>query len=273
MICINKPKLPKNGKETARRASVEARSGYEGLTTRQAEESRSSNGSNQLTERRTKGFFYHFFANLNDPVIRILLIALALNLLLMFRRSDWLETLGIGVSVLVATTISTLSQMGSQSAFARLRQENGRLHCRVLRDGAVCEMPMSEVVVGDVVLLGGGEQIPADGRLIEGEVTLDQSTLTGESREVVKRTGGLDEGQPGDEVSLFRGCPVLGGEGRMLVTRVGDATVLGGISREVQEETRDSPLTLRLAKLAGQISLLGYVAAALVAVARATKAT
>ncbi|MBR0442781.1 MAG: cation-transporting P-type ATPase, partial [Clostridia bacterium] len=106
-----------------------------------------------------------------------------------------------------------------------------------------------------------------DGTLTQGQLTLDQSAMTGESREVNKRAGGDDTGEVGDETSLFRGCAVLGGEGKMLVKRVGDATVLGGISREVQEETRDSPLKLRLAKLAGQISVLGYAAAALVAAA------
>ena len=139
--------------------------------------------------------------------------------------------------------------------------------CRVLREGRVCELLVDDVVVGDVVLLGAGEHIPADGTLIGGTLTLDQAAMTGEGREAAKRAGGRDTGEPEDEASLFRGCAVLSGEGRMLVKRVGDATVLGGISREVQEETRDSPLKLRLAKLAGQISVLGYVAAVLVAAA------
>ncbi len=204
-------------------------------------------------------------SNLNDPVIRILLLALALNLLLMFRESDWVETLGIAFSVLLATTISTVSQVGSEAAFARLRAESARTRCRVLRDGSVCALPIEQIVVGDVVLLGAGETVPADGVLAEGELVLDQAAMTGESREVKKRAGGEDAGVPGDEASLFRGCAVVNGEGKLLVRRVGDETLLGGISREVQEETRDSPLKLRLAKLAGQISVLGYVAAILVA--------
>jgi magnesium-transporting ATPase (P-type) len=260
MICINKSKLTKNGKE---KESVS----YCGLTTSQAEASRRAHGANCLTERKRAGFWRHFLSNLNDPVIRVLLIALGLHLLLMFRQADWLETIGIAASVLLATTISTASQLGSESAFARLQAEGARVRCRVLRDGVTCELAQEEVVVGDVVLLSAGEHIPADGLLIEGELTLDQAALTGESREVIKRAGGVDTGEPGDEVSLYRGCAVLGGAGRLLVRGVGDGTVLGGISQEVQVETRESPLKLRLSKLAGQISVLGYVAAVLVAVA------
>lgn len=266
MICINASKLTKNGNETPKEAAPPT-GGYRGLTTAQAEKSRRQNGDNRLSEGRRIGFFRRFISNLNDPVIRVLLIALGLNLLLMFRRADWLESVGIALSVLIATTISTLSQMGSERAFARLREDGQRTLCRVLRDGVVCEIPLEDVVVGDVVLLGAGDSVPADGRLIEGSLTLDQSALTGESREVNKRAGGNDLGEPGDGVTLFRGCAVLTGQAKMIVCRVGDNTVLGGISREVQEETRESPLQIRLSRLAGQISILGYVAAALVAVA------
>ena len=266
MMINMKKGAPVAARERAGRAES-ASSGYAGLTSAQAEASRKKNGDNRLSERKTHGFWWHFFANLNDPVIRILLAALALNLLLAFREADWAQTLGIAASVLLATSVSTASQMGSEAAFARLRAESERARCRVLRDGSVCELSVDAVVVGDIVLLGAGEHIPADGVLIGGMLTLDQSAMTGESREIVKRAGGHDTGEPEDECSLYRGCAVLAGEGRMLVRQVGDATVLGGISREVQTETRDSPLKLRLAKLAGQISVLGYVAAALVAAA------
>ncbi len=220
-----------------------------------------------MSEQKRRGFFRTFLSNLGDPVIRVLLLALALNLLLTLRESDWLETIGIALSILLATTISTVSQLGSEAAFARLKADGARLRSRALRDGQVCELPIEELVVGDVVLLGAGDNLPADGLLIQGALTLDQAAMTGESREVQKAAGGEDLDEPEDTVSLFRGCAVLGGEGRMLVRRVGDATVLGGISREVQTETRDSPLKLRLSRLAGQISVLGYVAASLVALA------
>ena len=266
MICINASKLTKNGNGTSKQMASPA-GGYRGLTTKEAEASRRQNGDNRLSKGKRIGFFRRFLSNLNDPVIRVLLIALGLNLLFMFRRADWLESVGIALSILLATSISTLSQMGSERAFERLREDGQRTLCRVLRDGEVCELALDAVVVGDVVLVGAGDTVSADGDIIEGALTLDQSALTGESREVVKRAGGESLGDPSDEVSLYRGCAVLTGQAKMVVRRVGDSTVLGGISREVQEETRESPLRLRLSRLAKQISLLGYVAAALVAVA------
>ena len=272
MICINASKLTKNGNNAPPQArtaigKTAVPAGYRGLTTSEAEASRRRNGDNRLSEGKRAGFLRRFVANLNDPVIRVLLLALGLNLIFMFRRADWLESVGIALSVLLATTISTLSQMGSERAFERLREDGRRTLCRVMRDGVVREIPLEDVVVGDVVLLCAGETIPADGELLEGALTLDQAALTGEAREVAKVAGGRHFGEPDDEVSLFRGCAVLTGQATMIVRRVGDNTVLGGISREVQEETRESPLAIRLSRLARQISLFGYVAAALVALA------
>ena len=240
---------------------------YRGLRTAEVASSRQAHGDNRLTEQRRRGFFRLFLSNLNDPVIRVLLLALALNVLLTFREADWVETIGIAVSILLATSISTASQMGSEAAFSRLRAQQGNGRCRALRDGCVCEIAADDVVVGDVLLLGAGEHVVTDGLLIEGELRMDQAAMTGESREVRKRAGGEDTGMPEDECSLFRGCAAVSGQGKMLVRAVGDATVLGGISREVQEQPRPSPLQLRLGKLAGQISMLGYVAAILVAAA------
>ncbi len=249
------------------------------LTFSEAEISRREHGSNQLSVKRRKSFFRQFLGNLGDPVIRILLGALVLNILfsLTGEGADWFETGGIALAVLLATLISTLSEYGSEAAFARLSEECAKVSCRVRRrmeggnaTGTVCEIPLADVAVGDVVVLGAGEMIPADGILLTGSLQVDQSAMTGESREVEKKP--LRDGNnfpaepiPSDTCALFRGCVILGGSGEMLVTRVGDHTFLGHISEEVQEDTRESPLKLRLAKLAGQISRLGYVAAALVA--------
>ena len=263
MMCINQQTLPKNGSSTPQEECAALR----GLNDKQIESSREKHGANRMTKAEQRGFWSHFFSNLGDPVIRILLAALALNLLLMFRESDWVETVGIAVSVLLATLISTLSETGSEKAFARLQAQSAQSFCRVRRASGVCVVPWEEVVVGDFVLLGAGENIPADGVLLQGAVRVDQTAMTGESREVQKHAGGERRDAPDDAVSLYRGCAVLSGEGVMRVSRVGDATFLGGISREVQQQTRESPLRLRLAKLAGQISVVGYVAAALVAAA------
>ena len=228
---------------------------------------RREHGENILSRQKRKSFLRQFLGNLNDPVIRILLAALAIHLLLLFGNGDLGETIGIGVAVFLATLISTLSEYGSARAFERLEQDAGGILCRVRRDGRVQEIPIREVVVGDIVLLSAGDAIPADGRLLLGALSADQSAMTGESREVRKYITQTDKMSPDSPVALFRGCTVTEGCGEMLVTAVGDKTFLGEISREIQTETRESPLRRRLTKLAKQISIFGYIAAALVAFA------
>ena len=236
-----------------------------GLTEEEVKESRQQNGANLLSRQKQKSFLRQFLSNLNDPVIRILLGALAVNLLLLFRDADWIETAGIGVAVFLATLISTLSEYGSARAFARLSEESGNTVCHVRRNGAVRACALSEIVVGDIVLLGAGDPIPADGQLLAGELRTDQSAMTGENREIRKYPVNTEDRSPASPVALFRGCTVTSGSGEMLVERVGDKTFLGEISREIQQQPRESPLKRRLAKLAKQISVLGYVASILVA--------
>ena len=228
---------------------------------------RREHGENILSRQKRKSFLRQFLGNLNDPVIRILLAALAIHLLLLLGNGDLGETIGIGVAVFLATLISTLSEYGSARAFERLEQDAGGILCRVRRDGKVQEIPIREVVVGDIVLLSAGDAIPADGRLLLGALSADQSAMTGESREVRKYITQTDKMSPDSPAALFRGCTVTEGCGEMLVTAVGDKTFLGEISREIQTETRESPLKRRLSKLAKQISIFGYIAAALVAFA------
>lgn len=238
-----------------------------GLTEAEVLSSREKHGSNTLTRRRGKSFARQFLSNLNDPVIRILLGALIVNLILTFRNADWAETAGIGFAVFLATLISTLSERSSERAFERLSREETGTVCRVRRNGTVTQLPPRELVVGDIVLLSAGDLIPADGLLIQGRLSADQSALTGESRDVEKAPSDNGSMKPSAPSSLFRGCTVTSGGGVMAVTAVGDASFLGEISREVQEEQRQSPLKLRLARLAGQISRLGYLAAILVSLA------
>lgn len=240
----------------------------QGLSEAEVRRSREEHGANVLTKQKRKSFLRQFVGNLGDPVIKILLGALAVKLLtLLYRESDFAETVGIAAAVLLATMISTLSEYGSARAFERLSQEGANVLCRVRRGGAVVEIPLCEIVVGDTVLLDAGCLIPADGFLERGELRADQSAMTGESREIVKRPSADRVSDPAAVSALFRGCTVTSGEGEMTVTAVGDETFLGAISREIQIEQRESPMRLRLAKLARQISRLGYVAAVLVALA------
>ncbi len=239
----------------------------EGLSADEVRESRKKYGENILPRHKRRSFFRAFLGNLGDPVIKILLGALAVNLLFLFRSGDVWETLGIALSVISATLISTLSERGSEKAYARLERESGEGRCRVRRREGICEVSFSEVCVGDILLLSAGEEIAADGLIISGAVGLDMSSMTGESREVEK-TPSRDTGLlPSSESAVLRGARVISGEGEMRVCAVGGATMLGTISREVQGEVRESPLKLRLRKLAGQISRLGYFSAALVAFA------
>lgn len=238
-----------------------------GLTEEEVLASRSEHGENTLSAGATRGFWRLFFGNLGDPVIRILLCALGVNLFFVFRGGDWMETVGIAISVFLATLISTLSERGSEAAFRRLSEECDRARVRVLRGGVWRQIPIEEIVVGDLLRISAGEQIPADGYVISGSLGVDQSAMTGENREVEKSRSADRSRTPNGKSAVFRGCPVLTGEAEIQVFAVGDATFLGQISGELRLETRESPLKLRLSKLAKQISRLGYCAAALVALA------
>lgn len=267
MIPVSDPK-PKAANRTDSSVSAERRrEAGKGLSDEQAEQSRLRYGANTLSAVKPVGFLRHFFRNLGDPVIRILLCALGVNLLFVFRGGDPVETLGIAVSVFLATLISTLSERGSEAAFRRLSEECERADVRVWRNGRLCLLPMEELTVGDRILLGAGEQVPADGWITSGKLGVDQSAMTGENREAEKIPCRDRDRTPHGNGAVFRGCPILSGEAEAEVFAVGDATFLGQISKEVQLQTRDSPLKLRLGKLARQISRLGYAAAFLVAAA------
>ena len=161
----------------------ETRVKRKGLTEREVAESRAKYGPNVISSKKRAGFWRHFFANLGDPVIKVLLAALAVNLLFILRTHEWFETAGIAISVFLATLISTISEYGSEAAFARLCEMCGTTLCRVRRE-SVREINVADVVVGDIVQLSAGEKIPADGMLVSGTLSVDQSALTGEGREV-----------------------------------------------------------------------------------------
>lgn len=242
------------------------------LTDAEAENLLLKYGENRLKASKKKSFWTRFFENMKDPVIRILLCALAVNVIFMFRDADWIETAGIAFSIFLATFISTLSEHGSQAAFARLSEENSGGICRVRRvdkngEERTCEIPVWQVTVGDVVLLSAGERVPADGVMTFGRLLVDQSGMTGESKEFKKYPSGAFNKDTASTGSVFGGSTVLSGEGEMRVVRVGEKTFLGQISNEIQTETRESPLKIRLSKLAKQISVFGYIAAALCAIA------
>lgn len=238
-----------------------------GLLDNEVERSRREHGANVFKSTKPKSFIRCFFENLNDPVIKILLAALAVNIFLVIRGGDIFETLGIAVSVLLSTLISTLSERGSEAAFRKLDAECSERRIRAYRNGALREIDVSEVVVGDIIKIGAGEQIPADAFVIRGALRVDQSMLTGESREVSKLYSTDKTKTPASKSAVFRGSAVISGEAEIEVFAVGEQSFLGHISDEMRLDTRDSPLKIRLSKLAKQISILGYIAAILIALA------
>ncbi len=252
--------------------SIEKTEAFSGLTSEEVKISAEKHGKNVISRKKRRSFIRQFISNLGDPIIRVLLFALLLNILFLFRDGDIYETVGIGISVFLATLISTSSEYSSESAFRRLGEENSLTRVRVKRDGGLTELDSSELVVGDIIYLGAGEKIPADAILLSGKMGIDQSAMTGESREVKKEPSAtfttpkisLD---PSAKDSLPGGCLILSGEGIARVCFVGDETLLGGISGEISMETRESPLRVRLTRLASIISRLGYIAAILVSLA------
>ncbi len=228
-----------------------------GLEKTEVERSRAKNGNNLFTKQKRKSFLRKYTESFSDPIIRILLVALAVNVFFAIQTGDILETVGVALAVFLSTFVSTLSEYGSETAFLRLQAEAEKLTCRVKRGGTLTEIPIGEVVAGDLVLLEAGEKIPADGILVSGFLGVDESTLNGESKEAKKEGG----------TKLFRGTLVTDGEGMMLVETVGDHTLYGKLAGELQGDNTESPMKARLAHLAGQIARLGYTAAFLVAFA------
>lgn len=241
-----------------------------GLSRTQVEAARRRYGSNAFTRQSRKTFFAQFLESFSDPIIRILLIALGLNLLVSLGEGSWAEPVGIAVAVFLSTFVSTVSEYGSERAFARLQEEADSAACRVRRAEGVRLISVADVVVGDLVLLQAGEKIPADGILLSGLLRVDQSPLNGESKEVQKHPAGdalPRSWSPSSKNQLLRGTVITEGQGVMLVGRVGDHTLYGTLAKELQTDALESPMKARLGQLARSISRLGYTAAGLIAFA------
>ena len=148
-----------------------------GLTPAEVVRSREEHGSNQLTHKKRNSFLRQFLSNFGDPIIKVLLVALAVNLIFLFHHFDWYESAGIAIAIFLATFVSTLSEYGSESAFSKLQEDAARLTCRVRRREGLQALPVADVVVGDIVLLQAGERVPADGILLSGRVFVDQACL------------------------------------------------------------------------------------------------
>ena len=238
---------------------------FHGLNNDEVELNRKKYGTNSITNVKSKGFFKLLLESLGDPIIKILLIALAIKVVFLFRDSNYFETLGILIAIFLASFISTISEYGSEAAFKRLQEESSKILVKVLRNGKTIEIPIEEVVKNDLVVLESGDRIPADGYLLKGNLRVDESSLNGEAKEA-KKYPPLNPSNLTDQNKLYRGSVVYSGEAVMLVTEVGDKTVYGALAKEVAESSPTSPLRLRLQGLAKFISRIGYCGAALVTV-------
>ena len=239
---------------------------HKGLTEEEVIASRRKHGDNSLERAKKKSILKRFFENLSDPIIKVLVIALAVEVVFTFGNCNLFEVFGILAAILISTTVSTLSEYGSERAFEKMEAESLRAVARVIRHGEIKEIRADELVVGDIMLISAGETVHADGRIISGTVTVDQSALNGESADVTKSVSAGGGRDLSSHNLTFRGSVVTTGSAEVKVERVGKNTYYGGVASDVQKETRESPLKRRLSGLAADISKLGYVMAALVGV-------
>lgn len=230
-----------------------------GLTDKEVIKSRKEYGSNEIKKESKNTFFSLLIESLGDPIIKILLIALVIKIVFLFRDFDWFETLGILIAIFLSSFISTISEYGSEKAFDKLKEEQEKLKCKVIRNNKIKEIYVSEVVTGDVLLLESGDKVAADGVLLSGNLTVDESSINGESKEVSK------EKVIGDKIhsknKLYRGTVIYSGIGKLYVTKVGENTFYGKIASELNTKSEDSPLRIRLRNLAKIISTFGYIGA------------
>lgn len=245
----------------------------QGLSEKEVEESRKKHGSNELPPPEVESFWDKLKENFEDPLIKILLIALAITLFLAYLGyADWIEGIGIAVAVFLATFISTYSEFKNESSFRELQEQASQITNTVFRSGRADKILASEIVVGDIVLLQAGDKIPADGKLLRGYLQVDQSTLNGEKESAKKSAAPPKYNPPDPEDFLdthlcFKGTVVDEGEALLRVESVGRNTFYGRLNEELNEaDERESPLQVKLSKLADNIATFGYIGATFIAI-------
>lgn len=250
------------------------------LTMQQAEESRRKHGNNALTPPEQSSFWQELWETFcGDALIRILTIALAITVVFaIIGVGDWLEAVGIAIAVILATTVSTYSEFSNNQLFQKLQDAYSKILCKVFRnqDGAVqiCDLKADDLVTGDYVLLQAGDKICADGILVDGDIMVNQASLNGESEDAKKAAVSVNYQYKSDEINfldehkVYRGSVVTDGEAIMQVKCVGDNSQFGRLASELMEnDERESPLKLKLGKVADAISKFGYIGGTLIAIA------
>lgn len=233
----------------------------QGLGDAQVEASRSQHGENVLTPPRRTSYWKLYLDKYHDPIIQILLVAALVSLLLAFIERDFMETLGIILAVVIATTVGFYFECDAARRFNVLTAMNEDQRVKVRRNGRVTEVKRREVVVGDIILVEVGDEIPADAQLVEAvNLQVDESSLTGEPL----TTKSIDATKEGNEAYppnvILRSTMVMNGRGTAVVTAVGDATEIGKVAQKSTESTSvKTPLNIQLDKLAKLISKIGTI--------------
>ena len=247
-----------------------------GLTAAEVEESRKKHGANSIPEAEPETFWQLFLEGFQDPMIRILcVIAVIMFGMFLVGESDWYEPVGTIIAILLVNFVSARTGVANDRAYRDLKASQKKDTVKARREGVIKVIPADEVVVGDVILLQSGDKILADGILAEGALSVDNSALNGEAEECPKSEApdgfAIPETITGDTFvdahSLFRGATVLDGEGYMIVQKVGLDTMMGKMAKDMEDKEPDSPLKVKLNKLAGQISVFGYIGAIIIALA------
>ena len=249
---------------------------FKGLSQAEVAASRVKFGSNDIYEKAPPTLWDRIKEGFGDPMIKLLCaIAVLMFGLWAFGYGEWYEPAGIVIAIILVTVISAKTGMASDDAYRKLKEKTKAESIKVYRDGIVCVVDVSEIVVGDVVILQSGDKIPADGVLVQGELRVDNSALNGEAEEC-KKFAAEDDFKIPDEItgdtfvdkhSLFKGATVYNGEGLMVVQKVGMETMMGKMAKDMEDDEVDSPLKVKLADLADKISKFGYIGAIVISIA------
>ena len=237
-----------------------------GLTDSEVLQSREKNGINLLTPPKRPSLWKLYLEKFEDPVVRVLLVAAVFSLIISIIENEYAETIGIIAAILLATGIGFFFEYDANKKFDLLNAVNEETLVKVIRNGRVQEVPRKDIVVGDIVILETGEEIPADGELVEAiSLQVNESNLTGEP--VINKTiieADFDEEATYASNLVMRGTTVVDGHGTMRVLHVGDATEIGKVARQSTEENLEpTPLNIQLTKLANLIGKIGFTVAGL----------
>src|SRR5574344_2145231 len=202
-----------------------------GLNDKEVLESRKKYGNNIISKKDSESFLKKYIASLGDPIIRILIIALGIKLVFLIKDFDWFETVGIVIAIFIASFISTISEYGSEKAFAKLQEESSKIKCKVKRNNEIKEILIEDVVMEDIIFLESGDKIPADGILIQGDIYVDESSLNGETKEIHKTPISSLDINPSDSNKVYMGTVVYSKTALMKVTKIGDNTFYGVLAK------------------------------------------